>query len=292
MIKRHHIRQFLAVVDIGNFTRAAHHIGLTQPSLSAGILELERQMGSPLFIREKRHIRLTQAGSRFLPVARQIEQGFRSAQDIAQHSNAQNKMIRLGILRTISSHVMGMILSQLTPDITLEVIDGRANELQNALKNGRIDAAITLKPEKFAHITPLWREGYAMAFHLTHPLSHHEFIAVTELASERMIARRSCEILPRTSQFFTRKGVRPPFAYKSADDDRVLAMIAAGLGISIVPDSHARDDILLVPLEDFRPERHIAMVYGDVYFSKFGDDCPIAAAYQQMADQISINSTA
>src|SRR3546814_17677595 len=78
-IKRSHIRQFLAVVDAGSFTHAAQHIRVTQPALSTGVAELERLVGTQLFIRSRRQIRLTEAGGRFLPIARDLERGFRAA---------------------------------------------------------------------------------------------------------------------------------------------------------------------------------------------------------------------
>lgn len=65
MIKRAHIRQFLAVVDAGGFTQAALRIRVTQPALSAGIAELERLVGTRLFLRNRRQIRLTEAGGAF-----------------------------------------------------------------------------------------------------------------------------------------------------------------------------------------------------------------------------------
>ena len=63
MLSRIQLRQFLSVVDTGSFTRAANALNITQPSLSSGIAELERQLGTRLFIRERRRIRLTTAGN-------------------------------------------------------------------------------------------------------------------------------------------------------------------------------------------------------------------------------------
>ncbi|MFX9089529.1 LysR family transcriptional regulator, partial [Acinetobacter baumannii] len=62
MIKRNHIRHFLAVADAGSFVAAAARLHVTQPTLSAGIAELERLVGSRLFVRDRRHVRLTEAG--------------------------------------------------------------------------------------------------------------------------------------------------------------------------------------------------------------------------------------
>ena len=68
MIKRSHVRQFLAVVDAGSFTQAAARMRVTQPTLSLGIADLERLVGAQLIVRDRRHLRLTEAGGRFLPV--------------------------------------------------------------------------------------------------------------------------------------------------------------------------------------------------------------------------------
>ena len=88
MIKRAHIRQFLAVVDAGSFTRAAQQIRVTQPALSTGVAELERLVGAQLFIRNRRKIRLTEAGGRFLPIARELERAFRAADGFGRNETA------------------------------------------------------------------------------------------------------------------------------------------------------------------------------------------------------------
>jgi DNA-binding transcriptional LysR family regulator len=79
MMKRTHLRQFLAVVETGGFTAAARRVNVTQPTL-VGIAELERLVGAPLFVRDRRNVRLTEAGNRLLAHARAIEREFRLAE--------------------------------------------------------------------------------------------------------------------------------------------------------------------------------------------------------------------
>jgi DNA-binding transcriptional LysR family regulator len=79
MMKRTHLRQFLAVVETGGFTAAARRINVTQPTVG-GIAELERLVGAPLFVRDRRNVRLTEAGNRLLAHARAIEREFRLAE--------------------------------------------------------------------------------------------------------------------------------------------------------------------------------------------------------------------
>src|SRR3546814_18461100 len=100
MIKRAHIRQFLAVVDAGSFTQAAQQIRVTQPALSTGVAELERLVGAQLFIRNRRKIRLTEAGGRFLPIARELERPFRAADGFGRAETATAPLLRIGATRS------------------------------------------------------------------------------------------------------------------------------------------------------------------------------------------------
>ena len=77
MIERYLLRYFLAVVDQGNFSRAAAHCLVSQPTLSVGIAKLEQAVGAPLFLRSNQRVELTEAGSRLLSHARRIERDAR-----------------------------------------------------------------------------------------------------------------------------------------------------------------------------------------------------------------------
>ena len=72
MLDRYLLRYFLAVVDHGNFSRAASQCNVSQPTLSVGVAKLEREVGAPLFVRSNQRVELTEAGARFLPHARRI----------------------------------------------------------------------------------------------------------------------------------------------------------------------------------------------------------------------------
>lgn len=258
MIKRTHIRQFLAVVDAGSFTRAAQRIRVTQPALSAGIAELERLAGTPLFLRNRRQIRLTEAGGRFLPIARDLDRGFRAADSFGRESDPQAAELKLGVIRSVPGELLQSIAAALRPSFAIELIENSDTELRAALGNGRIHMAVAvLRPgERGGHIVPFYDEPLTMFVAADHPLAGRIEVTPAELAAETMIARRSCEFLGATSRFFTRHGVRPRFALRSESDERCLRMVAAGIGITTAPVSLAIDGI--VPLKvagyDFRRE--------------------------------------
>ena len=238
MIKRHHIRQFLGVADAGSFIQAAARLHITQPSLSAGIAELERLVGTRLFVRNRRLVRLTEAGGTFLAIARDLERGFRAADSFGRGVLPDWPTLRLGTLRTIAPSDLRAVVEPLLGAYGVEVIEGSDHDLRGHLATGRIACALTLLREgEVAH--PLWSEPYRMFVPSGHRLAHAGEVAPEDLASEIMIARRACEVLEDTSRFFTSVGVRPRFALRSESDERCMAMVAAGLGITTAPMSLA-----------------------------------------------------
>lgn len=258
MIKRAHIRQFLAVVDAGSFTQAAQQIRVTQPALSTGVAELERLVGAQLFIRNRRKIRLTEAGGRFLPIARELERAFRAADGFGRNETAPAPVLRIGTIRSAPGEFLQRIVAEFARAFSIEIVEGNDAELRAALANGRIQMALVplAAGEGEAAAMALFEEPLVMLVGEAHPLAGREEVSPEELAPETMIARRSCEYLDATSRFFTRHGVRPRFSLRSDSDERCLRMVAAGIGITTAPVSMAIDGT--VPLRvagyDFRRE--------------------------------------
>lgn len=270
MISRTHLRQFLAVVDAGSFTRAAQQINVTQPTLSAGISELEKRLGARLFARSNKRVQLTEAGNRLLAHARTIERGFRAAEESVTGVVAPVQPIRLGVLATIPTARLEAALAAYRGERPIELTEGDERAVGAALADGRIDLALTLLragETRFASM-PLFEEGYRLALPATHRLAGRESVAAEEVASDTMIARRSCEVLADASRFFTARGVRPPFSFRSPNDDRALAMVRAGLGITIAPDSFAGAGLAMPRLEGFEARRTIGILFNSEGFDQ------------------------
>jgi DNA-binding transcriptional LysR family regulator len=112
MIDRYQLRYFLAVVDHGNFTRAAAACNVSQPTLSVGIAKLEESLGSRLFQRNSQRVRLTQGGARFLVHARRIESEFNLAAHVLTDTS-DDPMVRVGVLRSLPGAMLaGIILKR------------------------------------------------------------------------------------------------------------------------------------------------------------------------------------
>lgn len=263
MIERYLLRYFLAVVEHGNFTRAAESCSVTQPTLSVGIARLEESLGQRLFHRSNRRVDLTPTGAQFAEHARAIEEQFNLAEEAMKQGRA-DAIIRLGVLSSIPTAIIAAIAARLSEveGIRTEFVEGRASELQDRLDAARIDLAITTEPQgrMREHFEPVASEGYSLALPASHPLAGRASIAAHELADNVMLVRRHCEVLTATSQHFTARGVRPFFAARSRNDDRILALVAAGVGVTVMPDCFAAPGVARVPMEDFTHVRTLGLL--------------------------------
>lgn len=268
MIDRYLLRYFLAVVAHGNFTKAAAQCNVSQPTLSVGIAKLEGLLGTTLFHRTNRRVELTEAGAQLAVHARRIESEFNLFEQAVTKAPAR-RTLRLGVLTTIPSswiagyaRMLGEVGADELAKERVELVEGRERDLAEALGRGRIDAALTIVRDEGGRFESevLCQEGYALALAADHPLAGEQVIAAEELADNVMLLRRNCEVLAETSQHFTSHGVRPFFAARTTNDDHALALVAAGLGITIMPDGFRLPGVVRPKMAGFDLQRAIGIV--------------------------------
>ena len=266
MIDRYLLRYFLAVIDQGNFSKAASYCNVSQPTLSAGIAKLETLLGRALFNRTNRRVELTEAAVQLAGHARRIEAEFAAAEREVQQASTQ-ATIRLGILSSIPAGWIEDYVAALRESGTgerVEFIEARERDLTERLARGSLDAALTvIRDDVRFPADRLFREGYALAMAETHRLAGRDTIDGAELAGEPMLVRRHCELLSDTSRYFTARGVRPFFPARVTSDDRALRFVRAGLGITVMPDCFRAPGVVRPRLADFPFVRDIGLLFGE-----------------------------
>ena len=275
MLDRYLLRYFLSVVDQGNFSRAAAHCTVSQPTLSVGIAKLERSLEVQLFVRSNQRVELTEAGARFLVHARRIEREFNDVLQVMKGTSRSRAEFRLGVLSSIPGDLVAAAIAEAEPshEYRFELLFGSERELVGHLAKGRIDIALTLigrGGDRFLE-QPVLTEGYALALSSTHKLASESEIAPERVAEEVMIVRRHCEALSETSRFFTERGIRPHFSFRSTNDERVLQMISAGLGITVMPLCYQADGVVRRRLIGFSAERTLGWAASHESESLLGD---------------------
>lgn len=256
------LRYFLAVVETGSFTRAADRVFVTQPTLSAGIKKLEQQLGHALFERTNRRVFLTDAGSRFLPRAKAILHECNMAQQALDEAG-NSPLLRIGVLTTLSNRKVGSLLASFrekAPNAAIEIVDGTEQELENRLEDRSLDFALSVyRGESEDRSIPLGEEPYVFILPTDHPLAGRTRVGAQDLAEDYMIVRSRCEVLSETSRYFTDRNVRPRLVYRTPNDSRAVAMVAAGVGGTVVPQSLVDERVTAVKLTGFEHERRIGL---------------------------------
>ena len=244
------------------------------PHESVGIAKLEGLLERPLFLRTNRRVELTAAGTRFAVHARRIEAEFAEAER-AVLQDAPRRLVRIGIVPTLpAGWIERAVRATRGTGERVELVEGRMRDLNPMIDRGRIDAVLgTVGTAGDA----LFTEGYALALPVDHAFAGRERIGAEDVAGETMIVRRHCEALPEISRFFTARGVRPFMAARTTNDERALAYVRSGLGITVMPRCFAGDGVAMAGLTGFDTTRAIGFTIDAASAPRLRDSAAFAA---------------
>jgi LysR family transcriptional regulator, pca operon transcriptional activator len=176
-IKLRHLRAFLDIAASGNLSAVAHAQGISQPALSRTLAELEQLLGTPLFLREKRRLVLTQAGTAFRHHASLGLQSLEAGAAML-HPDAQGGHIRVGILPTAAARLFPRVAVRFTalhPRTVLKIETGPHGYLLGLLRAGAIDLMVGRMPDpaEMAGLTftHLYEEDIVLVARHGHPLA-------------------------------------------------------------------------------------------------------------------------
>jgi DNA-binding transcriptional LysR family regulator len=241
------LEMFAAVADCMNFRLAAERLHVTQPPLTRAIQRLEARLGTRLFERDTQGVALTAAGKRLLPKAREILRLL----DQAEHSIAAPRpektgqsAFRLGLTTSVEAGTFRPLIAALEQVVQLRLTYGASPRLVASLRAGRLDAALIALPTQTFElaISELARQEIVVALPSKHPLARRRQVSLHELASDNMFwfARaRQPAFFDHCHRVFTQHGFNPSFVPEPDDHHVLLADIAAGKGIALLPASFA-----------------------------------------------------
>ena len=277
-----HLRYFLAVAEEHNFTRAAERLGIKQPPLSLQIRRLEKELGTPLFRRLTRGVELTGAGKLFLEQARTILQRVDQAKiDVKRRARGETGRISLGASGACYFHpLVGVIVSQfvkLYPDIVLCPEEDYTRTVVAGLHAGKFDAALIrfgtpdlnsvgLATDGLA-VEPIVEEDTLAVVQTGGAFGQSDAIAIASLAKEKFIL-----LPPSVSVGFNetitaacrRAGFHLAHGQVAPGLVAIIPMVAAGYGVSIVPQSLSRlglKGVTYLPITGHRPVMPINLAY-------------------------------
>jgi DNA-binding transcriptional LysR family regulator len=251
----HQIRYFLAVADALNFTRAADQCHVTQPALSRAIQHLEEEIGGLLFRRERGAIEMTDLGRLMRPYLEKILGETERARETARGFLTLDKAeLKLGVLNTIGPLRFTGFLAKFHhghPGIQMNMTEGGAAALIEAMEKGALDVAIMAQPVEYPDrfdAAKLYDERFVVCFAPGHRFAKRDAIRPADMDGVDYLRRIHCEYRPFLADLFAKHGATIRVVYQSQREDWIQSMIAAGLGVSSLPEFTA-----LLPGLEARP---------------------------------------
>jgi DNA-binding transcriptional LysR family regulator len=264
---------FIAVAETLHFRKAAERLNVAQPALSQQIRRLEEDLGCQLLTRNRRGVALTPAGQALLESGRRALVQMTHAEDAARRTAAnQVALLRIGFLNPAAFAVVPRLLQRLRaerPDLFLVLREGASAALLEEVRLGQLDVAFVRGPitHPGVRIDVLRREPLIAVLPSAHPLARRRSVPLGALADEPFIGFRR-DAAPSLHDAITRlcmdAGFAPAFIMEASEWYTIVSLVAAGLGVAILPESIAtftRRDAVYRPIAGARREVELVVAH-------------------------------
>ncbi len=291
-MKLHFLRYFSVLGEELHFGRAAERLAITQPPLSSAIKALEEELGVQLLERDSRRVRLTPAGAAFLVEANDILARIAKASTVA-------KTVAGGMRGRLEVGVTGSLLYRKAPAVvkasrkSMPGVDVVLREMStadqtSALLHGQLHAgfmnAAAVPPQLSAIHLP--SEEIVACLPATHPKAGAASVSIQALAGEPFVMF-SRDVAPANHDnviaIFSQAGIHPTTVHAARQWLTIVAMVAHGLGVALVPRSLAKskaDGVRFVRLRDVHAKSPALLAWNPEY------EMPAVAGFLEAARQV------
>jgi DNA-binding transcriptional LysR family regulator len=244
-----HLRYFVAVAEELHFGRAASRLNVAQPALSQQIKQLERELGTLLLARTKRRVALTEPGRLFLAEARRTLAQAALAVEVARGAEAgEVGRLRIGYVDAALWSPLPEVIRAFRerfPRVAVTMLERPPAEQPNDIRRGDVDVAIGPPPPAGApvEVTPFTEETGMLALPSEHPFAAREAIAIGDLADVPWLlvpARVPSRLRDLTLRATAAAGFTPRVGQEARELNTLIALVSAGLGVTLVPASASR----------------------------------------------------
>jgi DNA-binding transcriptional LysR family regulator len=279
-----HLRYFVAVAEELHFRRAAERLHMSQPPLSQQIRQLEEEVGAQLLLRNQHRVELTASGAAFLERAREIL-------DAVESAALEARRVQRGEVGRLAVGFVGSSMYSVVPerlsafrarhgDVALRLHELGTTEQLRQLESGRLDVGF-VRPQRARPglvIEPVHSERIVVALPDRHRLAAQPRVHIADLAGEPVV------LLTRAGAPGLRTALEPvtdedSIIQEVAEMQTVIGLVAAGVGISLVPESvrgMQRRGVTYRDLAEDAPTVELAVAY------RAGDDSPVLEAFLRL----------
>jgi len=239
-----HLEYFLEVAKHKSFTKAGEALHITQPTISKMVRNIEDELGVALFDRSGKRVVLTDAGEVIYAQAKHIVMAFHNlSSELDDLRNLKKGHIRIGLPPMVGSRFFPQVIGKFReayPDITVELVEVGAKRVEADIENGTLDIGVAVLPTKadIFHSFVFVRRQLKLLVHPTHPLAERNEVKLAELAQESFILfREDFALHDRIPAECIRVGFKPRVICESSQWDFISEMVAANLGIALLPET-------------------------------------------------------
>lgn len=238
------LKYFVKSAEYLNFSVAAKHLYITQSTLSQQIKQLEFELGFELFLRNSRHISLTEAGEEFLPFARKtIQDAEDGVQRLYDLQNVKAGKLRVGVTYSLSTVLTEGVLEfiKVYPEIKLEVCYKTVNELFVLLRENKLDFILSYKPLFDApdvDSMPLFENALAVVVSKEHPLASRKSMGLREIADLQLVLpSHDLQARMMLERLIQGKGIEYSSRLELNETNILLQMVSTGSYATILSTS-------------------------------------------------------
>lgn len=251
----------IAVADELSFTRAAQRVYAAQSTVSAGVRALERELGTALFERDQRGVRITAAGEAVLPALRTLADAEARARTAADPRGELRGELRIGVFSSVSYLAIPRVIGAFhrehpLVDLRLRASSSGSAELADAVRRGRLDLSLYGLPAATAPDLAVHRLAttpYAVIVAADHPLASRAGLALGDLADERFVDAPvgfgNRDVLDAA---LSARGIVRDVRAEVTETSSIPVFVANGLGIALLPELliPPSEGTVVVPLKE------------------------------------------
>ncbi|WP_428909555.1 LysR family transcriptional regulator [Niallia sp. Krafla_26] len=287
------LHYFSVLARLEHYTKAAAQLSITQPSLSHAISELEKELGTLLFEKHGRNIRLTKYGRFFLQYVdrglHEIESGEKKLRDLTSPSQG---IIELAFIYSLGPHYIPNLIQAFSTqeqfkNVSFTFSQGSTQDIIQGLKEGKYDLAFSLHAENEPEIEfyPLVHQEMVLIVPYDHPLANDDSVDLRDTVQyPYVLFNEKNDFRHIINHLFDHVGIMPQVACEVEEDNAMAGLVTVNYGIAIMPRilSLKHLNVKVLQIQNHVPEQYIYMArMKDRYL------CPTTNSFREFAIEYS-----
>jgi len=245
------------VYEEGSLSAAAKRCFVAQPSISNTVSQLEEDLGTKLFVRHSKGVSATDSGTQLYPHACKMVNDMSSMRQLFRQTPTP-----LSLSISLAPFLSGALISQVIKTM-LDEVSGLTLKLVDESESADLRFTCHRYTTEEDVFYPLWEDDYVIAMPLDHWLSDFPSLSIKQIDKQPFISRTPCDIFESWHYLMQKQELTTDVRAQVKTEEYALDLVAAGLGISLIPEhsSRGRKDLCLRPLNDVKLKRVVGLAH-------------------------------